>query len=72
MLNADQVQIAYDNDVNQLRIKGVKEGGMKIGKNKIGAKNILNYFGLEGIKGSFATEFNEKEKAVYVDLNAKK
>jgi len=45
---------------------------MKIGKNKIGAKGIFSYFGLEGIKSSFDTEFNEKEKAIYVDLNSQK
>ncbi|HBX22557.1 MAG TPA: hypothetical protein DEF34_02805 [Desulfotomaculum sp.] len=72
MLDADHVQVAYDKATNKLRIQGVNEGGMKIGKNKVGAKGIFNYFGLEGLKGSFASEFNEKEKAVYVDLNSRK
>ena len=72
MLDADHVQVAYDKDTNKLRIQGVNEGGLKIGKNKVGARGIFNYFGIEGLKGSFFAEFADKEKAVYVDLNTKK
>ncbi|SFR07777.1 hypothetical protein [Desulfoscipio geothermicus] len=67
-LNTDRVEVAYDKDTKQLRVKGVKEGGMMLNKNKIGARGIFKYFNIEDKKGNFAAEYNEKENAIYVNL----
>lgn len=71
-LKSDQVEVAYDKDTNILRIRSVDKGGMKITKNKIGARGVLNYFDLHLVKGNFAAEYNSEESAVYVDLNKRK
>ncbi|KAF1085697.1 hypothetical protein SPSYN_01843 [Sporotomaculum syntrophicum] len=72
LLKGDQVEIAYDKETNKLRIRSVDEAGMKVTKNKIGAKGVLNYFDLNVAKGNYAAEFNPEEIAVYVDLNTRK
>lgn len=71
-LNSDRVEIAYDREKNKLRIKGVDEGGMMLNKNKIGARGIFKYFNIEDKKGNFAAEYDEKEKAVFVNFNENK
>jgi len=71
-LNGNQVEVAYDKDTNQLRIQGVDDGGMKLTKNKIGARGVLNYFDISVGKGNFAAEYDPEENAVYVDLNERK
>ncbi|AGL01102.1 hypothetical protein [Desulfoscipio gibsoniae] len=71
-LNGDQVEVAYDKDTNKLRIRGVDEGGIKVTKNKIGARGIFNYFDIDVLKGSFVAEYDQEDNAVYVDLNRRK
>nr|WP_243276648.1 hypothetical protein [Desulfallas sp. Bu1-1] len=68
-LGTDRVEVAYDRDSNKLRIRGTEEGGLMLNKNKIGARGIFKYFDIEGKKGNFAADYNEKEKAIFVDLN---
>ncbi len=71
-LNGDQVEVAYDKDTNILRIRDTDEDGMKITKNKIGARGILNYFDINVTKGNFVAEYSPKDNAVYVNLNKRK
>lgn len=68
-LMGDDVEVAYDSDKNILRIKGVDEGGLKLSKTKIGAQGIFKYFNLD-VKGKYRAEFDEKEDAIFVDLNS--
>lgn len=70
-LNGEKTEIAYDRQSNKLRIKGTNESGMKIGNNKIGARGVFAYFGID-IKGSFPADFNDKENAIIVDLNKRR
>jgi len=71
-LKGANVEVAYDKETNTLRIKGVDEGGMKVTKNKIGARGIFSYFGIGEVKGSFAAIYNADDNAVYVDFNKKR
>lgn len=68
-LGTDRVEVAYDRDANKLRIRGIEDGGLMINKNKIGARGVFKYFDLEGKRGNFAAVYDEKEKAIFVDLN---
>lgn len=68
-LGCNRVEVAFDREKNRLRIKGVEDGGMILNKNKIGARGIFKYFDLENKKGSYPAEYNEKEKAIFVNLN---
>jgi len=70
-IKGDRIEIAFDKDSNTLRIQGTNEG-MKVTKNKIGARGIFKYFNLEETKGNFTAEYNADDNAVYVDLNKKK
>ena len=67
-LGSKRVEVAYDKDSDQLRIKGVKEGGMLLNKNKIGARGIFTFFNIVNRKGSYHAVYDEKEKAIFVDL----
>lgn len=71
-LKGGQVEVAYDKDSNKLRIRGINEGGMKVNKNKIGARGIFKYFGIGDLKGSFAAEYDEGENSIFVDLKKPK
>ncbi len=67
-IDSDQVEIAFDKENKVLRIRAVNEGGMKLSNNKIGARGVFRYFGLEKVRGSFKAEYDENEKAIYVYL----
>lgn len=67
-LNSRRVEVAYDKDTGKLRIRGVKEGGMLLNKNKIGARGIFTFFNIEDKKGTYHAVYDEKDKAIYVDL----
>ncbi|SFH42418.1 hypothetical protein SAMN05660649_05153 [Desulfotomaculum arcticum] len=71
-VRADNVEIAYDKETNKLRIQDVDDGGMRVTKNKIGARGIFKYFNIGEVKGSFAADYNADDNAVYVDLNKRK
>jgi len=68
-LKSDRVEVAYDKKSGKLRVRGIKEGGIKISKNKIGAQGIFKYFSLDK-KGSYPAEYIEKEDAIYVQIDA--
>ncbi|TYO93352.1 hypothetical protein [Desulfallas thermosapovorans] len=70
-LKGDRVEVAYDRETQQLRIKAVAEGGLLLNKNKIGARGIFKFFDLEGKRGNFDAEFNPEDKAIYVNLAEK-
>lgn len=71
-LTTDRVEVAYDRSSGKLRIKSVEDGGIKLSKNKIGAQGIFKYFDLREKKGTYPAEYNEKEKAIYVNLSTQK
>ncbi len=71
-LKGDQVEVAYDKDTNILRIRDTDGDGMKVTKNKIGSRGILNYFDINVAKGNYVAEYNPEDNAVYVDLNKRK
>jgi len=71
-LGSNRVEVAFDREKNSLRIKGVEDGGMMLNKNKIGARGVFKYFDIENKKGSYSAEYNEKENAIFVDMNLSK
>ncbi len=67
-LSSDRVEVAYDKETGQLRIKAVDEGGLLLNKNKIGARGIFRFFNLEGKKGNYDAKYDPKEEAIFVDM----
>ncbi|MCL2336508.1 MAG: hypothetical protein FWC60_03695 [Firmicutes bacterium] len=68
-LGSGRVEVAYDKETGKLRIRGVKEGGMLLNKNKIGARGIFSFFNIEDKKGNYRADYDEKTKVVYVYLH---
>lgn len=67
-LSGDRVEVAYDRDTQQLRIKAVEDGGLLLNNNKIGARGIFKFFDLEGKKGNFEARFDPQEAAIFVNM----
>ncbi|MFA7467386.1 MAG: hypothetical protein WCY82_03860 [Desulfotomaculaceae bacterium] len=67
-LGSRRVEVAFEKETGKLRIRGVKENGMLLNKNKIGARGIFTFFNIEGKKGTYHADYDEKEKVVYVYL----
>ena len=65
-LQADVVELAYDNETNTIRIRAAKEG-QTIKKTKLFARGFFNHFGINQT-GKYEAVFNEEEKALYVKL----
>ncbi|AGL03358.1 hypothetical protein [Desulfoscipio gibsoniae] len=68
-LSSNRVEVAYDRDTQELRIKAVNEGGLLLNKNKIGARGIFKFFDLEGKKGNYEARFDPQEEAIFVDMS---
>jgi len=68
-LGSRRVEVAYDRDTDRLRIRGVKENGLLLNKNKIGARGIFTYFNLDDRKGIYHAVYDEKENAIFVNLS---
>lgn len=66
-LNTSKIELAFDRDSKTLRIKAVENGGMEIKKTKVFGKGFFNQFGINK-KGKFAAVFDEKEKALFVQI----
>jgi len=68
LLNSPELlEIAYDNELNMLRIKS-SDTGLKLKKTKLYTRNLFNHFNIDK-KGKFKAIFEENENALYVDLN---
>ncbi|WP_347490322.1 hypothetical protein [Desulfoscipio sp. XC116] len=67
-LKSDRVEVAYDRETQQLRIKAVDEGGLLLNKNKIGARGIFKFFDLDGKRGGFEARFDPQEEAIFVNM----
>ncbi|MCL5058417.1 MAG: hypothetical protein M1130_10625 [Actinobacteria bacterium] len=61
------MELAYDQQSNVIRVKGVTEGGIELKKTKLFGKGFFNQFGITQ-KGKFEAEYNPEENALYVKL----
>ena len=66
-LATDRIELAYDRDTNNIRVRAVDEGGMEIRKTKVFGKGFYNQFGITQ-KGKYEAKFNPDEKALYIQL----
>ncbi len=66
-LNTEKVELAFDRETNNIRIKAVQEG-QNIKKTKVFGRGFFNQFNIE-TKGKFLAKYDETENALYVDLN---
>lgn len=65
-LNADSIELAFDNDTNTIRIKASPDG-QTLKKTKVFAKGFFNHFGINK-KGKFQANYDENENALFVEL----
>ncbi|KJS16100.1 MAG: hypothetical protein VR69_10900 [Peptococcaceae bacterium BRH_c4b] len=66
-LATDRIELAYDRETNNIRVRAVDEGGMEIRKTKVFGKGFYNQFGITQ-KGKYEAKFNPDEKALYIQL----
>ncbi|OPX90448.1 MAG: hypothetical protein A4E53_01000 [Pelotomaculum sp. PtaB.Bin104] len=66
-LSTDKVELAYDTETNVIRIKASEEG-QNIKKTKVFGRGFFNHFEIAA-KGKFLADFDEKERALYINLN---
>jgi len=67
-LNSPNVELAYDEETKTVRIRGVDDGGMQIKKTKVFARGFFKHFGINP-RGKREARFDEKERALYVDIS---
>lgn len=65
-LQASKIELAYDKDINTIRIKAADDG-QTIKKTKVFARGFFNHFQINK-KGKFTARYDEKENALYVEL----
>lgn len=66
-----RVELAYDRESKILKITPASEDqGIVLTKNRITIKGFLNDFGIDS-KGKFPYEYNEEDRAVYVELGSR-
>jgi len=66
-LNTDKVELAYDRETNTIRIKA-SEDGQNIKKTKVFSRGFFSFFKIDA-KGKYKTVYDEKEKALFVNLD---
>lgn len=66
-LSTDKVELAYDSETNVIRIKA-GDDGQNIKKTKVFGRGFFNHFAITA-KGKFLADFDENERALYVNLN---
>lgn len=66
-LKADNVELAFDNETNTIRIKAATDG-QTVKKTKVFARGFFNHFGINK-KGRYEARFEEEERALYVNLD---
>lgn len=62
-----RIELAYDRASRQIRIRGVKDGGIEIKKTKVYGKGFFNGFDISK-KGKFTAEYDPKENALYIQI----
>jgi hypothetical protein len=67
LMQADQLELAYDSDDNFIRIKKAEGNGIGMKKTKVFAKGFLDHFGISE-KGKFQAEYKDDEQALYVKV----
>lgn len=67
-LNCQRIELAYDRDINTIRIKGVDEGGLEIKKTKVFGKGFFNQFEIVQ-KGRFVARYEPSENALYAVID---
>lgn len=65
-LKATKVELAFDPKSHVIRVKASDEG-QNIKKTKVFVRGFLNRFGIVA-KGKFRAEYDEKEQALYVNI----
>ncbi|MCF8011791.1 MAG: hypothetical protein K9L17_12170 [Clostridiales bacterium] len=68
-ISSYNIQVAYDPDTENLRLKPVESGGLKISGGKLQSKGFCNYFLIKK-KGLFDAKWDDDEKAIYVLLKS--
>jgi len=68
-LNTEKVELAYDPEINVIRIRANNDG-QNIKKTKVFSRGFFNHFEITA-KGKFPAEYDEKERALYINLNKK-
>jgi hypothetical protein len=66
-LNAPEVELAFDEDANTIRIKPSIDGGSAIKKTKVVASGFFKHFEVSAT-GAYPAEYNQEENALYVKL----
>jgi len=66
-LSVGKVELAFDPESNVIRIKASNEG-QNIKKTKVFGRGFFNHFGITA-KGKFHAEYDEKERALYVNID---
>lgn len=67
-LNTKYVELAYDPDTRNIRIKASNdENGLILNKNKIGAKGFFKHFNISQ-KGKYSAVYNDSEKSIFIQL----
>jgi hypothetical protein len=66
-LGTEKVELAYDNEKNAIRIKAT-EDGQNIKKTKVFSRGFFNHFSITA-KGKYQARYEEKENALYVNLD---
>lgn len=67
-LNTKYVELAYDPDTRNIRIKASNdENGLILNKNKIGAKGFFKHFNISQ-KGKYCAVYNDIEKSIFIQL----
>ncbi len=66
-LNTEKVELAYDQETNTIRVKATDDG-QNIKKTKVFSRGFFNHFNIAA-KGKFSAKYDEKENALFVNLN---
>lgn len=61
------VQVAYDPEIETIRLRPIENGGLKIANGKIQSKGFCKYFGITK-RGTFNAKWDDNEKAVFITL----
>ena len=65
-LKVDRVELAFDTDSNQIRIKA-SVNGQNIKKTKVFGRGFFNHFGITE-KGKFYADYDQDENALFVNM----
>ncbi|MDA8096815.1 MAG: hypothetical protein C4575_00010 [Desulforudis sp.] len=69
-LAAESVELAYDRDVNAIRVRR-SDSGFKIQNKKITSKGFFKHFGLN-LNGKFLAKYIEQDRSLVITLNSAK